>query len=168
MTVPEASRWSVQPGHDEMGHMSTPPFRFRRLDHVVFRVRDVERMLDFYCRVLGCQPEKEQPEIGLWQLRAGDSLIDLVDVAGKLGRMGGAAPSEQGHNVDHVCLSVDGYDEVAIVNYLKAQDVRIGEIGMRYGAEGNGPSIYLHDPEGNMLELKGPPVSLPVARNSRS
>src|SRR5690606_30477910 len=102
VTVPEASRWSVQPGHDEMGHMSTPPFRFRRLDHVVFCVRDVERMLDFYCRVVGCQPEKEQPEIGLWQLRAGDSLIDLVDVAGKLGRMGGAAPSEQGHNDDHV------------------------------------------------------------------
>ena len=142
--------------------MSRPPFSFRRLDHVVLRVRAVEQMLDFYCRVLGCRPEKDQPALGLWQLRAGDSLIDLVAVAGKIGRQGGAAPGDEGRNVDHVCLSVDGYDEAAITAYLEAQDVRIGEIGMRYGAEGEGPSIYLYDPEDNMIELKGPPVSPPV------
>ncbi len=139
--------------------MNEPPFRFRRLDHVVFRVRNVKRMLDFYCRVLGCRLEKAQPEIGLWQLRAGDSLIDLIDVDGKLGRSGGAAPLDEGHNVDHACLSVDGYDEALIVEYLRKHDVQIGEIGMRYGAEGNGPSIYLRDPEGNRIELKGPPVT---------
>lgn len=148
-----------------MGGMNEPPFRFRRLDHVVFRVRDVKCMLDFYCRVLGCRLEKEQPEIGLWQLRAGDSLIDLVDVDGTLGRNGGAPPADEGHNVDHVCLSVDGYDEPAIVEYLVAHEVRIGEMGMRYGAEGNGPSIYLHDPEGNRIELKGPAVTPPERGN---
>ena len=63
--------------------------------------------------------------------------------------------------MDHVCLSVAGYDETAITDFLNAQDVRVGEIGMRYGAEGDGPSIYLFDPEGNMVELKGPPVSPP-------
>ncbi|MGA7298058.1 MAG: VOC family protein [Rhodanobacteraceae bacterium] len=141
--------------------MSKPPFSLRRLDHVVLRVRDVELMRDFYCRVLGCKPEKDKPAIGLWQLRAGDSLIDLVDVNGKIGRAGGAAPGSEGHNMDHVCLSVAGYDETAITDFLNAQDVRVGEIGMRYGAEGDGPSIYLFDPEGNMVELKGPPVSPP-------
>ncbi|HJP99294.1 MAG TPA: VOC family protein [Rhodanobacteraceae bacterium] len=134
------------------------PFRLRQLDHVVLRVRDVARMRLFYCDVLGCTQELDQPEIGLYQLRAGASLIDLVDVDGRLGRQGGAAPAADGHNVDHFCLSVDGYDEVAIVAHLEAHGVHVGEIGLRYGAEGQGPSIYLSDPEGNRVELKGPPI----------
>jgi glyoxylase I family protein len=132
------------------------PFRLRQLDHVVLRVRDVAAMRRFYCDVLGCTPELDQPGIGLLQLRAGASLIDLVDVNGKLGRMGGAPPGREAHNVDHVCLSVDGYDEAAIVAHLRANGVRVGDTGSRYGADGEGPSIYLFDPEGNMLELKGP------------
>lgn len=68
------------------------PFTLQRLDHVVLRVRNMASMLAFYCDVLGCTVEKRQDAIGLLQLRAGDSLIDLVDVTGKLGRMGGAAP----------------------------------------------------------------------------
>ena len=134
------------------------PFRLRQLDHVVLRVRDVVRMRRFYCDVLGCTQELDQPDIGLYQLRAGGSLIDLVDVEGKLGRKGGAAPGADGHNVDHFCLSVDGYDEGAIVAHLEAHGVRVGEIGLRYGAEGQGPSTYLLDPEGNRVELKGPPI----------
>ena len=134
------------------------PFRLRQLDHVVLRVRDVAAMRRFYCDVLGCTPELDQPGIGLFQLRAGASLIDLVDVNGKLGRNGGAPPGLEGRNVDHVCLSIDGYDEAAIVAHLEAHGVRVGESGSRYGAEGEGPSIYLFDPEGNMLELKGPPI----------
>lgn len=134
------------------------PFRLRQLDHVVLRVRDVAAMRRFYCDVLGCTPELDQPKVGLYQLRAGASLIDLVDVEGKLGRKGGAAPGPDAHNVDHVCLSVDGYDETAIIKHLEAHGARVGEIGLRYGAEGEGPSIYLFDPEGNMLELKGPPI----------
>src|SRR6185312_2350655 len=96
--------------------------------------------------------------LGLFQLRAGASLIDLVDVDGKLGRNGGAAPGAAGRNVDHVCLSVEGYDEAAIVAHLEAHDARVGDIGMRYGAEGEGPSIYVLDPEDNVVELKGPPM----------
>jgi glyoxylase I family protein len=138
--------------------MSSPPFRLRQLDHVVLRARDVARMRRFYCEVLGCRSELDQPEIGLFQLRAGASLIDLVDVEGKLGKQGGAAPGADGHNVDHVCLSVDGYDEAAIIAHLETHDVRVGEIGLRYGAEGQGPSVYLFDPEGNKVELKGPPI----------
>jgi catechol 2,3-dioxygenase-like lactoylglutathione lyase family enzyme len=134
------------------------PFRLRRLDHVVLRVRDPEAMHRFYCEVLGCSEERRQDEIGLVQLRAGASLIDLVDVDGKLGRKGGAAPGPEARNVDHVCLSVDDYDEAAIVAHLDSHGVHIGDIGTRYGADGEGPSIYLFDPEGNMLELKGPPL----------
>lgn len=134
----------------------------RGLDHVVLRVTDMNRACRFYTEVLGCRVEKRQDSIGLVQLRAGLSLIDLVDIDGKLGRAGGAAPGAEGHNMDHFCVRVEPYDEPAILAHLKAHDVRIGDIGPRYGAEGEGPSIYLFDPDGNRVELKGPP-DLPAA-----
>src|SRR3546814_18335654 len=55
------------------------PVSRQGLDQVVLRVRDVAAMQAFYCDVLGCTVEKRQEAIGLLQLRAGDSLIDLVD-----------------------------------------------------------------------------------------
>ena len=137
--------------------MDPPPFRLQQIDHVVLRVRDVAAMQAFYCDVLGCRVERRQDDIGLLQLRAGASLIDLVAVDGKLGRMGGAAPGREGHNMDHLCLRVEPFDRAAVVAHLQAQGVRIGEFGSRYGAQGEGPSQYLFDPEGNLVELKGPP-----------
>ena len=134
--------------------MPNPPFKIAGLDHLVLRVRDRERMLAFYCGVLGCTLEREQAAIGLTQIRAGRSLIDLVTIDGKLGRIGGAAPGAEGRNLDHFCLTVDGYDESVIRAHLDAHGAEIGESGQRYGAEGEGPSIYLRDPEGNIVELK--------------
>jgi glyoxylase I family protein len=136
--------------------MSTP-FRLQQLDHIVLRVRNLTAMRDFYCEVLGCTFEREQADIGLLQLRAGASLIDLVDIEGKLGRRGGAAPGLEARNLDHFCLRIEPWDEAEITAHLKALGVRVGEIGRRYGAEGEGPSIYINDPEGNTVELKGPP-----------
>lgn len=135
----------------------TPPFRLRQIDHVVLRVRDPAMMQAFYCDVLGCSEERRQDAIGLLQLRAGSSLIDLVSVDGKLGRMGGAPPGAEGHNMDHLCLRVDPFDRDAIVAHLQAHGVEPGEFGSRYGAEGEGPSQYFRDPEGNIVEIKGPP-----------
>jgi len=132
------------------------PFALRGLDHVVLRVHDVARIRAFYCEVLGCTLEREQPELGLTQLRAGSSLIDLIAVDGKLGRSGGAAPARDGHNVDHICLAISMFDEAGLRTYLASQGAVVGESGVRYGAEGEGPSIYLVDPEGNGVELKGP------------
>jgi glyoxylase I family protein len=133
-----------------------PPFRLQQIDHVVLRVYDLAAMQAFYCDVLGCTEERRQDAIGLVQLRAGTSLIDLVPLDGKLGRLGGAGPGREAHNMDHLCLSVEGYDEATIVAHLKAHGVRVGEIGSRYGAQGEGLSIYCYDPQGNMVELKGP------------
>jgi len=129
----------------------------RDIDHVVLRVSDLERMKGFYCDVLGCAVEKVQETIGLTQLRAGRSLIDLVTVDGPIGRMGGAAPGKGGRNMDHVCLRVEPWDADAITAFLKAHGVDPGEVVSRYGAEGIGPSIYIADPEGNVVERKGPP-----------
>ena len=126
------------------------------IDHVVFRVTDLEKVARFYIDVLGARWEKKQDSIGLYQLRVGTALIDLVPVDGKLGRMGGAAPGHQGRNVDHVCFRVLPWDGEAILADLRERGIE-AEIVSRYGAEGDGPSIYLADPEGNNLELKGPP-----------
>lgn len=128
----------------------------RAIDHVVFRVVDLDRMARFYTEVLGARFEKHQSEIGLYQLRIGGALIDLVPISGQLGAMGGVAPGREGRNVDHICFRVLPWDGETILTELRKHSIE-GEIVSRYGAEGEGPSIYLRDPEGNMLELKGPP-----------
>ncbi len=137
----------------------THPIRPREIDHLVLRVRDPEAMIAFYVEVIGCTVERRRDDIGLLQLRAGRSLIDLVPVDGKLGRAGGAAPGAQGRNLDHLCLRVEPFDGAAILAFLRAKGATPGDIESRYGAEGEGPSIYLADPEGNTVELKGPPAS---------
>lgn len=132
-------------------------FRPIALDHLVLRVVDLQRMLQFYVEALGCTVERHQDDIGLVQLRAGSALIDLVPVDGKLGRTGGAAPGREGRNLDHFCLRIEPFDERTIVAHLARHGHAAGPVERRYGAEGEGPSIYLIDPEGNMVELKGPP-----------
>lgn len=132
------------------------PFKMLGIDHVVLRVADLTRSLAFYVDGLGCTVEKVQDDIGLTQLRAGSSLIDLVPLTGKLGRAGGAAPGREGRNVDHFALDIDPYDEPAIRRHLTRHGIGIGESGRRYGAKGYGPSIYVTDPDGNVVELKGP------------
>ncbi len=135
------------------------PIRPAGIDHLVLRVRDVEAMLAFYRDLLGCVVERRRDDIGLVQLRAGRSLIDLVPVDGKLGREGGAAPGPEGRNLDHLCLRVEPFDAEAIRAFLRAGGAQPGEVDSRYGAEGEGPSIYVPDPEGNVVELKGPPAA---------
>ncbi len=132
-------------------------FQVLGLDHVVLRVRDIERALAFYRDVLGCTLERSLEDIGLYQLRAGRSLIDLVPVESELGRMGGAPPSSDGRNVDHIALRVEPFDPEALRTHLQAHGITMGEVARRYGAEGQGPSIYIEDPDGNTIELKGPP-----------
>ena len=129
----------------------------KHLDHLVLRVTDLPAMMTFYTDVLGCPVEKVQEDLGLYQLRAGGALIDLVPVGGPLGAKGGAAPGVQGRNLDHFCLQVEPFDANAIIAHLRAHGADPAPVASRYGAEGQGPSIYVADPEGNVVELKGPP-----------
>jgi catechol 2,3-dioxygenase-like lactoylglutathione lyase family enzyme len=131
-------------------------FKIKRIDHIVLRARDVGRLVAFYGEVLGCPLEKVQEKLGLWQLRAGDGLIDIVDIEGKIGRQGGAAPGKQGRNLDHFCLRIEPWDEEALAAHLRQHGIEPEKSARRYGADGYGPSIYLQDPEGNVVELKGP------------
>ncbi|HEX7381843.1 MAG TPA: VOC family protein [Nevskiaceae bacterium] len=116
------------------------------IDHVVLRTTQLQAQLRFYTEVLCCPLEKVQADIGLYQLRAGDALIDLLEVEN-------AADGANG-NMDHFCLQIASFDAAALQTHLAAHGVATGGVETRYGAQGNGPSLYLHDPDGNLVELK--------------
>jgi glyoxylase I family protein len=140
------------------------PFSVHRIDHVVLRVRNPRASIAFYRDVLGCNLVRERPDLGLFHIRAGASMIDLVDVDGELGRRGGAAPGQDARNVDHVCLRVEPFDETLLRQHLMARGViPIGAASRNFGAEGDGLSLYIRDPDGNIVELKGPADSAATA-----
>jgi catechol 2,3-dioxygenase-like lactoylglutathione lyase family enzyme len=127
------------------------------LDHVVLRVGDITRSIAWYKSVLGCTEERRLRDLGLYQMRLGAALIDLVPVQGKLGKPGGAAPGKTRRNVDHIAVQLEAFDERKIRAHLRRRGVEPGEVARRYGALGHGPSMYITDPDGNTVELKGPP-----------
>jgi catechol 2,3-dioxygenase-like lactoylglutathione lyase family enzyme len=131
--------------------MPEHPFAVQGIDHIVLRVHELQRSLAFYRDVLGCPIEREQAELGLTQLRAGRSLIDLVTLDGPLGA---GAPPGAGRNLEHFCLTVAPFEEAAVIAWLRARGVVVQEPGSRYGAQGEGRSFYVEDPDGNRVELK--------------
>jgi glyoxylase I family protein len=134
----------------------TMQITIREIDHVVIRCADIDSVVDFYRTVLGCPVEKEQRDLGLVQMRAGRSLIDLLAVGAKIDRPESGQVG-RGRNMDHLCVRVEPFDADSLRAHLEKHGARIGEEARRYGAEGFGPSLYFFDPEGNMIELKGPP-----------
>ena len=133
-------------------------FTILAIDHLVLRVADLDNMLHFYCDALGCAVERRLDDIGLVQLRAGQSQIDLVPVDSELGKEGGAAPGKEGRNLAHFCLRIEPFDEAAIRDQLEEYGIEAGAVETRFGADGYGPSLYVSDPEGNVVELKGSSV----------
>lgn len=130
-------------------------FEVAGIDHIVLRTTKLQAMLDFYSGILGCEVEREtSPILGLTQLRAGNALIDLVVVDSRLGKLGGGAPTQTGNNVDHFCLQLKPIPEEEIKAHLQSNGVEVGEFDDRYGAQGFGQSVYIKDPEGNIVELK--------------
>ena len=121
-------------------------FAIQRIDHVVLRARDPEALTRFYETALGMKVERRLERIGLIQLRAGDSLLDLVP----------AGADGAGRNMDHLCFEITPFDPAEIRARLLPLGIDPGEPAERYGAKGTGPSIYFNDPEGNQIELKGP------------
>ena len=125
------------------------------LDHIVLRTTRLEAMIGFYCDCLGCSVERETPAAtGLTQLRAGNALIDLVQVDSELGRIGGEAPGLSGNNLDHFCLQLEPISTAEIAAHLDQHQLEHGGFEKRYGAQGYGLSVYIRDPDGNTVELR--------------
>jgi glyoxylase I family protein len=121
-------------------------FKVERIDHVVLRVRDLAGMVRFYEQALGFREERRIDTLRLVQMRAGASMLDLIANDARV----------TSRNMDHLCFRIEQFDRDAIVMRLAPLGVSVGETVQRYGAEGTGPSVYFHDPEGNQIELKGP------------
>ena len=139
-----------------MNQVSAAPFHVQRIDHVVFRVVDLARAENFYQRVLGCEVAKRRDDLGLLHLRAGASMIDLVAIDGPLGRCHDHTSGATSRNVDHLCLRIEPFDEASIVAHLSAHGITPhGPASRNFGAEGEGPSLYFDDADGNTIEIKG-------------
>lgn len=139
--------------------MSAPalPFAVQRIDHLVLRVRDLARSEQFHRDLLGSTVVRRRDDLGLVHLRCGASMIDLVSIDGPLGERGGTAAGSTGRNLDHLCLRIEPFDQDAIIAHLASHGVAPhGPASINFGAEGEGPSLYFDDPDGNTIELKGP------------
>jgi catechol 2,3-dioxygenase-like lactoylglutathione lyase family enzyme len=115
------------------------------LDHVVLNVADVERSLAFYCDELGLAPERVEEwrrgEVFFPSVRVDErTIIDLL-----------AAP-RTGQNTDHVCLVVEPIDLAAVAASGRFEVV--DGPATRFGARGDGTSLYVKDPDGNTVELR--------------
>ena len=126
-------------------------FHVERIDHVVLRVRDLPAMVKFYEQALGFKVERTLERLSLVQMRAGASMLDLVQ-----GERPPISATGGGGNMDHLCFRIEPFDRSAIEGRLSPLGIAIGETFQRYGAEGTGSSVYFNDPEGNQIELKGP------------
>jgi catechol 2,3-dioxygenase-like lactoylglutathione lyase family enzyme len=127
-------------------------FEIADLDHVVIRCRDIARARDFYTGILGCTVERTIDAIGLIQMRAGAGMIDLVPADGE------SPPVRESRNIDHFCVGIVAAEMTEVARHLRELGVEvIGEPAQRYGARGLGLSIYIRDPEGNVVELKQVP-----------
>lgn len=131
-------------------------FTVTAMDHIVLNVRDMERVLDFYINVLGLTGERleefRQGTVPFPSVRISpDTLIDLFPVAGGADDTPAATPAV----LNHFCLVIDKTDMARVVEHLERHGVTIlqGPV-TRWGAHGNGTSIYIHDPENRQVEIR--------------
>lgn len=131
------------------------PFNLTAIDHVVIRAADASRLVAFYIDAIGCTLAWDRPDLGLTHLHAGNAMIDIVRKDGPLGRQGvSQAAAGPGRNVDHLCLRIAPFDFEALRTHFERFGIIVAPPRERFGAQGQGQSIYLTDPEGNGIELK--------------
>jgi catechol 2,3-dioxygenase-like lactoylglutathione lyase family enzyme len=133
------------------------PIKVIKPDHIVLNVRDIEVSLHFYVAILGLEPERleeyKDGKVPFPSVRIGEQLIDLFPPA--MTHLADFAPTNQQH-FNHFCLYIEGdvsWDEIKA--YLTENKVEIlGDVNKNWGAWGYGHSLYIHDPDGNVVELK--------------
>ena len=128
------------------------------LDHVAINVRDIDRALDFYCDVLGLEAlrvdEFKSGKVTFPSVRvSGGTILDFMPIPDSA-----SPPDSEGSGVEtmnHLCMvtSEAGFNE--LTNRLETHAVAVEQGPVtRWGAKGNGTSVYLLDPEGNRVEIR--------------
>ena len=130
------------------------PFSLQAIDHVVIRAVNAAELVAFYVEAIGCKLAWDRPELGLTHLEAGNALIDIVSIEGPLGTKGVSLAAGAGRNVDHLCLRIAPFDFEALKAHFERFAIVLAPPQARFGAQGDGLSIYLTDPEGNGIQLK--------------
>jgi glyoxylase I family protein len=129
-----------------------PPFTLKGIEHVLLLVRGMDEALAFYSGVLGARLETRLPEYGMAELQAGDSHIDLVDIAATEGAWA-QPPVAGGRNVDHFALRLNPCDEEALRAHLVKHGIEVVEERVDENPQGKTLSLYVRDPSGNTVEL---------------
>lgn len=122
-------------------------FKIICIDHIVLRTTNQKKLVQFYCAILGCQIEKNQSEIKLVQLRAGDNLIDILEVTSDI--------NFTQRNLEHFCLRITPFHYETLKKYFEDNNISVRHFGHRNSAKGMGWSFYITDPDGNEVELTG-------------
>jgi catechol 2,3-dioxygenase-like lactoylglutathione lyase family enzyme len=119
--------------------------RVTGLDHIVLVCSDVERTLTWYCDLLGLEPVR----VDEW--RRGDVPFPSlrVDAGTIIDLLGGDATDGR---LDHFCLVVDPTDLDALA--ASGEFTVVDGPSRRFGARGDGTSLYVRDPEGTVVELR--------------
>ena len=141
-----------------------PPFALQGIDHILLLVKGMKPAVRFYADILGCTVEGALPQYGMLQLRAGAALIDLVDISVPEGE-GAVPPVAGGRNFDHLCLALGAHDESKLRRHLARYRIPVIEEGIHGGSRGESLSLYVRDPSGNVIELKGPPPARALVRS---
>ncbi len=152
----DPARSTPDSGSNDTSLAEERPFDVARIDHVVLRCRDVNAMVEFYCTLLGLEVAKRNERLGLVHLRAGSAMIDLVPASDGPGTSAGPMTPAVPGNMDHFCLRIEPFDVARLRSYFGARGIEITDLRTRFGAEGDGESFNIRDPEGNRVELKGP------------
>ena len=133
---------------------SQPLVKITEMDHIVLRCEDVERSLSFYTDVLGLKAERlEQWRAG--EVRFPSARLNADTIIDFFGSDQGPISRDGARNQDHFCMVIEPTD----MDELKAKFEALGvEIqagpGKRWGSHGDGISLYIYDPEDNVVELR--------------
>ena len=133
---------------------SQPLVKITEMDHIVLRVKDVEESLRFYTEILGMGSERvDQWRAG--EIRFPSARINADTIIDFFGSDQEPIGKEGVKNQDHYCMVIEKTDMEALKARFEAigVDIQAGP-GKRWGSHGDGISLYIYDPDNNVVELR--------------
>jgi len=129
--------------------------KITEMDHIVLRNKDVEVSLKFYTEVLGLQAERGVDEWRAGEVRFPSARINADTIIDFFGTDQEPIGKEGDKNQDHYCMVIEPTDMEELKSKFEAMGVEIqAGPGKRWGSHGDGISLYIYDPDDNVVELR--------------